>query len=140
MIVRLAATDADIARCHPVMRQLRPHLQDEAFVTRARRQMAEQNWHLAYIEDEGQVAACAGFRLLECLSSGRTLYVDDLVTDEARRSRGFGETLLRWLEDHARAQGCATLSLDSATHRTAAHKFYYRMGLPISAFHFARKL
>jgi GNAT superfamily N-acetyltransferase len=141
-MVKLATTDADIGRCFAVMRQLRPHLTDEAeFVARARRQLAEQNWHLAYVEDDaGTVAACAGFRLLECLSSGRTLYVDDLVTDESRRSKGFGGILLRWLEDHARAQGCETFSLDSATHRTGAHKFYYRMGLPIFAFHFARKL
>lgn len=142
MSVRLAATDADIARCFAVMRQLRPHLKDEGeFVARARRQMAEQNWHLVYAQDDGgDVAACSGFRILECLASGRTLYVDDLVTDETRRSKGFGEILLRWMEAHAREKGCETFSLDSGTHRTGAHKFYFRMGLPIVSFHFARKL
>jgi GNAT superfamily N-acetyltransferase len=140
--VKLATTDADIARCFTVMRQLRPHLKDEAdFVARARRQMVEQSWHLVFAEDgAGHVAACSGFRFLECVSSGKTLYVDDLVTDEAQRSRGFGEILLRWMEERARAEGCETFSLDSGTHRTGAHKFYFRMGLPIVSFHFARKL
>jgi GNAT superfamily N-acetyltransferase len=138
----LAASDADIARCFAVMRQLRPHLADEAgFVARARRQMTTEKWRLACVEDDdGSIAACAGFRILECLATGRTLYVDDLVTDTARRSRGLGESLLRWLEQEARREGCETLSLDSGTQRTGAHKFYFRMGLPITSFHFARPL
>ena len=40
------------------------------------------------------VLAVAGFRALENLSAGRVLYVDDLVTDEARRSAGHGAQLL----------------------------------------------
>ena len=31
------------------------------------------------------------------LSSGKTLYVDDLVTDAAARSQGHGEAMLQWL-------------------------------------------
>jgi len=82
----------------------------------------------------------AGFRLLECLATGKTLYVDDLVTSEDRRSKGHGETLMQWLEDRGRKAGCQTFSLDSGTHRTGAHKFYFRMGMVIPSFHFAKKL
>ncbi len=138
--VQLATTDTDIARCFDVMQQLRPHLAPDVFLAQAKRQQAQENWHLAYIEERGAVAAVAGFRFLECFSSGRTLYIDDLVTDAARRSSGHGEILLTWLENHARASGCQTLSLDSGTQRTGAHKFYFRLGLPITSFHFARKL
>ena len=139
--VKVAQSDADIARCFPVMRQLRPHLKDEAeFVSRCRAQMAECGWSLIYVEDGGAVAGVAGFRIQHFLHSGKTLYVDDLVTDEGRRSKGFGEALLGWMENHARAQGCQTFSLDSGTQRTGAHKFYFRQGLPITSFHFAKKL
>ncbi|MDB5735319.1 MAG: N-acetyltransferase [Alphaproteobacteria bacterium] len=139
--VKLATSDADIARCFDVMRQLRPHLKDEAeFTARCRVQMAEAGWTLIYVEDGDAVAAVSGFRIQHMLHSGKTLYVDDLVTREDRRSKGFGETLLAWMEQHARAQGCETFSLDSGTQRTGAHKFYFRMGLPITSFHFAKKL
>ena len=138
--VQLATTDADIARCFDVMQQLRPHLTQSGFLAQAKRQQQNENWHLAYVEDGGTVAAVAGFRFLECLFSGRTLYVDDLVTSEDQRSKGLGEMLLTWLENHARASGCQTFSLDSGTQRTGAHKFYFRMGLPITSFHFAKKL
>jgi len=139
--VKLADSDADLRHCFPVVRQLRTHFdQEEAFVTQARRQMANERWRLAFVEDEGEVVALAGFRLLECLHSGKTLYVDDLVTREDRRSKGHGETLMRWLEDRARKAGCQTFSLDSGTQRTQAHRFYFRMGMVIPSFHFAKKL
>jgi GNAT superfamily N-acetyltransferase len=139
--VKVVQSDADIARCFPVMRQLRPHLADEAeFAARAKRQMAQQNWGLIFIEDGDAVAAVSGFRILECLATGKTLYVDDLVTDESRRGRGFGEKLLAWMERTARSEGCQTFSLDSGTQRAGAHKFYFREGLAVTSFHFAKKL
>jgi GNAT superfamily N-acetyltransferase len=139
--VKVAQSDADILRCFAVMKQLRPNLKDEAdFLARVHRQRDEAGWTLVYVEDGGAVAGAAGFRIHHVLHSGKTLYVDDLVTAEDQRSKGFGETLMAWLERHARAQDCATFSLDSGTHRTAAHKFYFRVGLAINAFHFAKAL
>jgi GNAT superfamily N-acetyltransferase len=140
-VVKLADSDADLRRCFPVIQQLRTHFdQEETFVIQARRQMANERWRLAFVEDEGEVVALAGFRLLEALHSGKTLYVDDLVTREDRRSKGHGETLMRWLEDRARKAGCQTFSLDSGTQRAEAHRFYFRTGMTISSFHFAKKL
>jgi GNAT superfamily N-acetyltransferase len=86
------------------------------------------------------VVAVAGFRVMEMLATGRTLYVDDLVTDEARRSRGYGKAMMDWLEAYAREAGCETFSLDSGTHRQEAHAFYFREGLRVTSFHFAKKL
>ena len=139
--VKLADSDSDLRRCFPVIRQLRTHFdQEDAFVAQARRQMANEHWRLAFVEDEGEVVAAAGFRLQEYLYSGKTLYVDDLVTREDQRSKGHGETLMRWLEDRARKAGCQTFSLDSGTQRSEAHRFYFRTGMTISSFHFAKKL
>jgi N-acetylglutamate synthase-like GNAT family acetyltransferase len=135
--VKLAETDDDIRRCFPVMLQLRPHLKSaDELLDRARRQMREAGWRLAYTEADGKVAACAGFRVHEWLASGRILYVDDLVTDENLRSGGHGKSLLDWLKTQAREEGCAQLRLDSGTHRVQAHKFYFREGLVIQSFNF----
>jgi GNAT superfamily N-acetyltransferase len=121
------------------MHQLRPALTEPEFVARVELQQAE-GYRLAYLEHEGEIVALGGFRLMNILWSGRTMYVDDLVVDAAVRSRGFGEKIVRWLEDLAKAEGCATFSLDSGTHREDAHSFYFRMGLRISDFHFQKKL
>lgn len=138
--ITLAETDADIARCFPVMHQLRPHLIEAEFVARVRQQQQE-NFHLAFATDSsGVVRSVAGFRVMELLFSGRTLYVDDLVTDAAARSQGFGDKLFDWLVAHARARGCAMFSLDSGTQRVDAHRFYLRKRMKIASFHFALPL
>jgi GNAT superfamily N-acetyltransferase len=133
--IQIATTADEIDRCFPVMRQLRPMLVAEEFVGRIQIQQAE-GYQLAVLEDKGAVAAVAGFRLQTLLWSGRTLYVDDLVTDEALRSQGHGEAMLKWLIALAREAGCTTFMLDSGTHRHEAHAFYFRNGLRISDFHF----
>ena len=134
--VRLAITDADISRCFPVMHELRPQLQQQDFVARIRSMHAE-GYHLALLERAGTVLTVAGFRVMSMLVSGRTLYVDDLVTSSNARSQGNGEIILHWLISHARSLDCTTFSLDSGTHRQDAHAFYLRHRLRITSFHFA---
>ncbi|MBS1800700.1 MAG: GNAT family N-acetyltransferase [Acidobacteria bacterium] len=121
------------------MRQLRPALAPGEFVDHVMLQQAE-GYRLAYLEHADAIVALAGFRVMHVLWSGKTMYVDDLVTDEAMRSRGFGERMIGWLVELARSEGCKTFSLDSGTHRQAAHAFYFRMGLRISDFHFQMPL
>jgi GNAT superfamily N-acetyltransferase len=133
--IQLAGTDEEILRCFPVMRQLRPHLRESDFVATVRRQAAG-GYRLAYLESEGSVRAVAGYRFIDNLYSGRVLYVDDLSTDEAVRSRGHGGRLFDWLVEQARAEGCRTLELDSGVQRFDAHRFYLRKRMVISSHHF----
>jgi GNAT superfamily N-acetyltransferase len=135
-----AQTDAEIARCFPVMRQLRSHFEDEhVFVTQVRRQRAE-GFRLAFLEDESGVRAVAGYRMLESLYAGRFCYVDDLVTDAPARSTGYGSKLFDWLVAEACAAGCQKLELDSGVQRFAAHRFYLTKRMIISSHHFSLDL
>jgi GNAT superfamily N-acetyltransferase len=137
--VTLAETADEIARCFAVMAHLRPSLVEPDFVARVRAQQAE-GYRLAYLVDDFAVVAVAGFRVMEMLATGRTMYVDDLVTEETRRSLGYGKTMLDWLEAQAGAEGCGTLSLDSGTFRHDAHAFYFRERMRVTSFHFAKKV
>lgn len=139
MQIQLADTDEAIAACYPVMRELRPHLDEQDFVQRIRRQ-GEQGYQLAFSTENETPVAAAGFRLGENLAWGRFLYVDDLVTLPAQRSRGHGKALLDWLKDHATEQGCSQLHLDSGMQRKEAHRFYQREGLEASSLHFVTHL
>lgn len=134
-----AESDADILRCFPVMAQLRPHLVEAEFVARVRRMQGE-GFRLARLEEEGTVRAVAGYRFHEKLFSGRTLYVDDLVSDTTRRSQGHGARLLAWLAEQARARDCDLLELDSGVQRFDAHRFYFRERMRIASYHFSRAL
>ncbi|PZN34480.1 MAG: GNAT family N-acetyltransferase [Proteobacteria bacterium] len=138
-VIRLAQTDEDIARCHPVMRQLRPHLEASQLVAAVRRQAA-QGYRLALREQHGRVVAVAGWRIFDNLMSGRVLYVDDLVSDADARSQGHGAAMFDWLVQRAREAGCRTLELDSGVQRFAAHRFYLRQRMVISSHHFRLSL
>ena len=137
--IRIAESPAEIADCFPIMAQLRPHLERGEFMTRVQRQVAD-SYRLAYLSTDSSVKAVAGYRILENLAWGRFLYVDDLVTDQAARSKGYGKALLAWLAGHACQNGCAQLHLDSGAQRKDAHRFYLREGMENAGFHFSMKL
>lgn len=88
----------------------------------------------------GEVAGVAVYRVHENTHAGLLMYVDDLVTDDARRSAGVGAALLASLESSARELGCRLFSLDSGTQRRRAHAFYLRERMEITAFHFTKSL
>src|SRR5207302_9888388 len=135
-----ATTPEQIRRCHPAMRELRPLFQGpEQFVERVLQQHKE-GYRLAFLESEAEVCAVAGYRFLESLFSGKFLYVDDLVTRESNRSRGFGGELLDWLIKQAREHDCENLELDSCVQRFDAHRFYFFKRMNISFYYFRIKI
>jgi GNAT superfamily N-acetyltransferase len=138
-VVYFAQTDDAVLRCFPVMAELRTHLVVDEFVVRVRRQ-EKQGYQLVFLEDNGAVKAVAGFRIGEFLCWGKILYVDDLVTTAGARSQGYGQQLFDWLLAHACEQGCAEFHLDSGVEKFAAHRFYLRNRMNITAHHFALKL
>jgi GNAT superfamily N-acetyltransferase len=136
--IRLAASQIEIDRCFAVMKQLREKLRLEEFA-KCVSQQQEEGYRIAFLESEAQIVAVAGFRILHMLASGKTLYVH-LATDQSHRSKGFGETLLKWLANYARNSGCHMLSLDSSVQRRRAHRFYFLQGMHVSDFHFEMHL
>lgn len=138
-VIRIES-DQDILATSSVMRQLRPHIKADAYLSVVRRMMGSDSYRQAAVRESGVVRAVAGYRFMEMLYCGKILYVDDLVTDENTRSHGHGGTLLDWLVSEARENGCAELHLDSGVQREYAHRFYFREGLTINAYHFRKRI
>ena len=134
-----AISDSQILSSLDVMAELRPHLVKENFLSEIRAQEAE-GFKLACLEDDGKVVAVAGYRIFSNLAFGRHIYIDDLVTTNSVRSKGYGVRLLDWLKEEARRENCSYFTLDSATHRHQAHKFYFKHNMTIAAYHFIEKL
>jgi GNAT superfamily N-acetyltransferase len=134
-----ARSDEEIDMCFDVMLELRTSLQRDTFLETIR-VMEKQGFHLAFLKDQGDVVALAGYRIAHNLFLGKHLYIDDLVTSKSARSKGYGETMYSWLKKEAKNAECKFIHLDSATHRGDTHRFYFRQGLTISSFHFREKL
>jgi GNAT superfamily N-acetyltransferase len=134
--IALAIEGADIARCFPVMSELRPHLKADEFVPRVLHLMNTTGFELAYLDDGG-IKAVAGFRVSEWLHAGKYLEIEDLVATAAARSRGYGGQLFDWLLAQAASRSCRQLRLVSGVKRTDAHRFYLRKGMVFEAQYFS---
>jgi GNAT superfamily N-acetyltransferase len=138
--IAIAKSVDEIRECHAVMRELRTHIHNaERLAERVERQQRE-GYQLAYLTVDDEIRAVAGYRLMESLFSGKFLYVDDLVTREGDRSRGYGGELFDWLMQQARQNGCESLELDSGIQRSEAHRFYLLKRMHISSYHFRIKI
>ena len=138
-IVELASGDERLSAVFPVMKELRPHLDENEF-RRLHAVCETQGYRIAAVFDGEECRACAGYRLMTNLVSGHHMYVDDLVTAEQWRSHGYGRLLNEYLVGVAKKEGCTSVQLDSATHRRKAHRFYFRERYSIFSFHFVRML
>lgn len=127
-----------LARAESVHRQLRPHLPADYAKRMAAIFATDVEMWIAV--DGDIVLGVAVFRIIENTHAGRKLYVDDLVTDETKRSTGVGKLLLDGLTEEARKRACQTIDLDSGTHRTDAHRFYFRERMVVRVFGFSKPL
>lgn len=111
----------------------------EIFVTQVMAQYKEGYEIIAVYEQE-EVVACIGFRFLTTLAWGKILYIDDLITKEKTRSKGYGKFLLDQIVQIAREHLCQEVHLDTGYARHAAHRVYLKQGFEFKCHHLALKL
>jgi GNAT superfamily N-acetyltransferase len=133
-------TDTEILATYGTMSQLRPHLKQEEYLETIRRMGRNHGYRLVARLDRDEPVCVGGFRINECLSYGRHLYIDDLVSVESGRSRGHGKEVFDWLVEMAKTSGCAQVHLDSGVQRHGAHRFYLRERMDIVFYHFSLKV
>jgi GNAT superfamily N-acetyltransferase len=127
-----------LAAAEALHRQLRPNI-PHPYAAYMRR-MFEEGAEMAILTEGDAVRAAAVYRCHHTTFHGLRFYIDDLITDEAQRARGFGAQMIAWCEARARQRGCDVLDLESGTHRPRTHKFYFRHDLGIFAFGFTKPL
>lgn len=140
MMIAFATTDGEIQDCYDVMLQLRTHISPEDFIPRVRRQMDDFGFRVAYLKDEGEVKAVAGIRVSEWLHGGKYLEIDDLVSKDGERSKGYGGELFDWIVELARVESCDHVRLLSGVQRFDAHRFYLKKRMNIEAHYFTLAL
>ena len=101
MPVRELTTEDDLRKAFPVMRELRPHL-DESTYLGPLRTMRDEGYRLFALVDNDEIVALAGITEGTNLYYGKYMWVYDLITSESTRSRGHGRELLSHIEDLAR--------------------------------------
>jgi GNAT superfamily N-acetyltransferase len=135
MEVHIAKTQQELERAATVLVQLRPAFNIASLCEQIIQQQ-KQGYQVAYVELDGRVVCVAGFTVNLKLAWGKSIYVDDLVSDSDTRSVGAGKHMIEWLKMYAKNEGCREIHLDSGVQRYGAHRFYLREGFNITSHHF----
>jgi GNAT superfamily N-acetyltransferase len=140
MNILFAETTEQLKKCYPALKELRPHLHDEATYLALMQQMLKEGVKVLMVEDNGIVPSVACFRVNLYLHRGKNLYIDDLSTLPECRGKGYAGKLLDHVKEYAISIGCDTMDLDSGHHRNTAHRLYLNKGFIISSHHFKMAL
>jgi ribosomal protein S18 acetylase RimI-like enzyme len=137
--IKQAIIDEDILKCWPAIKVLRPHLVIDGFTDMVSK-MQKDGYFLAFIEIGGLAVSVIGYRFLTMLYNGKQIYIDDLVTLEDYRGRGFARMLIDYVTELGKEKGIDCVTLDSGPSRHAAHRLYLNLGFNIVSYHFEKKL
>ena len=135
MEIKEVKTTDDLVKVFPVLNELRTNLTLESCMALFAK-MRNENYQICYLENDGEVCAVTGYRLLTTLYDGPIMYIDELVTSEQHRCNGYAGKLLDFLIAEAQAHGLKAIHLDSAHHRYDAHRFYLAKKMNIVYHHF----
>lgn len=106
-----------------VLRELRPEL-DSIKTVHNRETLQARGYRLYGLFENSRIVCVAGVVLQPHITRGIDFWVHDLVTAEGARSRGYGEQMMRFLEDEARGLGCGRMTVHTRANRERAQNFY----------------
>ena len=139
MEIKTATEKEDFLKCWEVVHTLRPHLDQDQYLT-VMLYMLDEGYKMIYIEENGNPVSFCGYRITTMLHRGRSIYIDDLCTLEEARGKGHGKALLNFVLEEAKKEEIQSIHLDSGHHRHDAHRLYLNFGFSITAHHFAMEL
>ncbi|WP_130860743.1 GNAT family N-acetyltransferase [Gracilibacillus phocaeensis] len=114
----------EVMAAFPIIKQLRTHLNEETYLELVVEAKEKDRYRMFALMDEGEIVAVTGFKPMITLYYGRFVWVCDLVTDTNKRSKGYGEKLLNYVHEWAKANHYERVALSSGLQRTDAHRFY----------------
>lgn len=125
---------------YPVIRELRPHLTFEDFVTLHAQTKARDEYQLVGLLQNNQYMAVMGYRILFDFVHGKHLYIDDLVVNASVGSQGIGKQCLDFAESEAKCLSCKTLRLCTGTDNQKGMQFYEKNSWKPRAIAYKKKL
>ncbi|MDW0114793.1 MULTISPECIES: GNAT family N-acetyltransferase [Sporosarcina] len=124
-----------------VMRYLRPQFTEQSYIALVEEAQKNETYRQFALRVDGRIVAVIGFQPMITLYYGKYIWVCDLVTDIAFRSKGFGEQLLTFVHSLAKKEGFDRIALSSGLQREHAHRFYEeKMGYERASFVFTKTL
>lgn len=140
IIIKYLKTKSEIVVVFPILTQHHKHIKYEDFLKFIDEILSEENYQMigAYIDNK--LVGIAGYWILTRFYSGKYVQVGNMVVDDNHRNNGVGKTLLSFIENIGKKQGCEHFILDSRLDNIKSHDFYKREGFEIMGYHFMKDI
>ncbi|QKF67273.1 hypothetical protein AVENP_1727 [Arcobacter venerupis] len=133
------ASEEEIKYCYTLMHQIREDLSENDFFSMIAEQI-KNGYQVIYVTENNQIICVVGFNILQKLSWGKYLYIEDFVTEKSAQYSSAAKVLFDFIKIYAKQQNCKSIHLDSSVIRKEAHKFYLSQNMQIDSHHFSIKI
>jgi GNAT superfamily N-acetyltransferase len=138
--IRLSTTE-DATRLVPLLDQLGYSNPVAALTPRLERLLSHPEYAVWVAEgDDGTMLGLAVGHMVFPIEDQPAAYLTALVVDVTVQGTGLGRRLVDVFESWAGENAAARAVLTSATHRTAAHAFYFHLGYEQTGQRFSKRL
>lgn len=125
---KVLLNENDFQQAFPIMKQLRPHLDEKTYLSLLRIARSESGYTLLGVFSQHRGIGLMGYRLLTDFVHGRHLYIDDLVVIETYQSQGVGAKFLIKAKEIATNSGCSRIRLCTGIENIRGMAFYDQQG------------
>lgn len=119
---KVAHTPTLLTEAYCIMRDFRPYLCLEDFISRALHLQKTMQWKLVVFYDGGELVGLCGFMPSYLLYHKQCLFISDFVVAATMRGRGYGRKMLLAIEEIAWSEGFNEIALESGITMQDAHK------------------
>lgn len=133
-------SQGELEQAYLLMKELRPHITLQNFLEIYHQSHKATGYEIAVLKDNNQILAIMGFRVLYDYVHGKHCYIDDLVSSEKQRSKGYGTELLKFAERFAKDNGCTGLRLCTGIENERGKSFYEKNGWNLRAIVYKKKV
>ncbi|MCU5745321.1 GNAT family N-acetyltransferase [Staphylococcus sp. SQ8-PEA] len=114
----------EVSQAFEVVKQLRTHLTKDEYLDLVTESIRDDGYRMFGMFESTEIVGIVAFQAQTTLHHGRSLWVTDLVVDEAWRSKDIGARLLSYLENWADEQGYSNMMLSSSIDKSDAQQFF----------------
>ena len=129
----------DIFSIIPLLNVLNPNITQEILEIRLT-EMVEQGYKCVGVFSEAnKLVGISGLWVVTKYYVGKHIEPDNMVFLPEYRSKGAGKTLMAWVYEYGKSQGCIASELNCYLPNTSGQKFWENEGYNAIAYHYQKK-
>jgi len=120
--------------------QLNYKIEEKVLIRRFHQMIGMENYYCFGLFEDSKLIGISNGWTTNRFYCGKQLEIDNLVIDEEKRSKGYGNLFIKHLENWCSQRSYETIELNSYVENLKSHKFYLNQGFKITEYHFFKEL